>query len=429
MELFNFRKMTLGMKIIYGLVAVGIVAAIIAIIAFNRSSYLATTMRLLRTEGNVKIEAAGKSQVATKNKRFQSGEAIWTGADGLASVGLDDTKIVTLQSDSRAEFVKKNKQLELKLTKGAVFFEVTQKLNQDETFEIKTSTLTAGIRGTSGYIYFDAEGKDSLTVTDGKVIVTAVNPDTGERKYAEVSGGQRITVHLYSDRTSDSVEFEIEDLTESDLDDFLLKMLVENDSLLDKVCQETGWVKTRLQELAREILNKQIEGSEVTTTTTTEESTEESTEPADTTESETETTTEETTTSSETSGTTKAKATNTPKPKDTNNNNNNHKATNTPKPKKNTNTPKPTESKQTETEPTQGSSSNNSGSSSGGNDNPGGGGNDNPGGGGGSSSGGGSDNPGGGGSSSGGGGSSSGGGGSSGGDNGGGNSNPSNEGD
>ena len=250
-------KLTLGMKIIYGIVAVGIIGTIIAVIAFNRSSYLANTMRLVRTQGDVRIvSAGGGSKAAAKNKRFESGDVLVTGVkDSLASVSLDDSKIVTLQADSKAEFVKKNKQIELKLTKGALFFEVVKKLNADETYEIKTSTLTAGIRGTSGYIYYDEQGRDSLTVTDGTVIVTAVNPDTGERKYAEVKGGQRITVTLYSDRTTDSIEFEIEDLKEEDLNDFTLKMLVENDKLLDKVCNETGWDKQKLKDLMNAILH------------------------------------------------------------------------------------------------------------------------------------------------------------------------------
>ena len=335
-------KLTLGMKIIYGIVAVGIIGTIIAVIAFNRSSYLATTMRLIRTQGDVRIiSAEGGSKPATKNKRFESGDLLVTGVnDSLASVSLDDSKIVTLQTDSKAEFIKKSKQIELKLTKGALFFEVVQKLNADESFEIKTSTLTAGIRGTSGYIYYDEQGRDSITVTDGTVIITAVNPDTGEIKYAEVKGGQRLTVILYNDRTTDSIDFEIEDLKEEDLNDFILKMLVENVKLLDKVCNETGWDKQKLKDLMNAILNSQIQGTEVTPTPTEEE-----TEPADTSESETETEKETENTSESATPTpeeTKANATNTPKPKTNNtnnNNNNNHnnntkpKATSTPKPK------------------------------------------------------------------------------------------------
>jgi len=244
---FNFRKMTLGMKIIYSVVALGIVAAIVIAIVMSRNGYLANTMRLLRVEGTVNIESGnGGSKPVIDNIRFQSGDALNTGSDGLASVGLDNSKIVTLQNDSRAEFTKSGKHLELKLTKGALFFNVTEKLNDDETFEIKTSTMTAGIRGTSGYVYYDNEGRDSLIITDGVVIVTAINPDTGEKKYAEVRGGQSITVYLYSDRTQDSVEFSITDVSENDLPELPLQMLSENEELMNRVCAFTGWDKATL---------------------------------------------------------------------------------------------------------------------------------------------------------------------------------------
>lgn len=256
MGLFEkIRKMSLGLKIIYSVIAAAVIAAVVVCVVFARNNYLATTMRLLRVEGTVNIEdSKGGTKPVMENIRFQSGDALNTGSDGLASVGLDDTKIITLQSDSRAEFSKKSKQLELKLTRGALFFEVTEHLKEDESFEIKTSTMTAGIRGTSGMVYYDKDGRDSLIVTDGKVIVTATNPDTGETKYAEVSGGQSITVYLYSYRLTDTVDFEIKDLSPSELPELPLRMLSEDEALLDRVCEFTGWDKTELREIIDKII-------------------------------------------------------------------------------------------------------------------------------------------------------------------------------
>ena len=251
------KNLTFGMKLLYGLLAVSIVIAIVCAIIFGRSTYLAKTMKLVRAEGTVKIEQeGGKLKPIRKNARFESGEALITGAGSLASVNLDDTKIITLQENSRAEFTKMNKQLALKLTQGALFFEVTQKLNADEIFEIKTSTITAGIKGTSGYFYTDEEGRETLTVTDGKVIISAVNPETGERKYAEVSGGQRLVVNLYSEsnKEHDTIELKVTDLVEEDLEDFALKMLGENERLLDRVCVYTGWDRAKLRELINELI-------------------------------------------------------------------------------------------------------------------------------------------------------------------------------
>ncbi len=349
------KNLTFGMKLLYGILAVSVIVVIVCVIIFSRNTYLAKSMKLVRAEGTVKIEQeGGKLRQIKKNARFQSGEALVTYAGSLASVNLDDTKIITLQENSRAEFTKMNKQLALKLTQGALFFEVTQKLNADEIFEIKTSTITAGIKGTSGYFYTDEEGRETLTVTDGKVIISAVNPETGERKYAEVSGGQRLVVNLYSEsnKEHDTIELKVTDLVEEDLEDFALKMLGENERLLDRVCVYTGWDRAKLRELINAYIVSNLSISDTTP------SSEESSEP--------ETSSEETQTQGATDNTPtpaptdketeKKEATPTPTPKPKATTAPKAKATATPKPKpKATATPVP--------KPTTGTSESSSGSS------------------------------------------------------------------
>ena len=275
----KIKSLSPKMKLIMSVALVALIAAVVVCVVLSRSKYLATTMRLLRVEGTVNIEdGRGGSKPVTNNIRFQSGDALSTGADGLASVGLDDTKIITLQNDSRAEFQKQGKRLELKLTKGAVFFNVTEKLKADETFEIKTSTMTAGIRGTSGMIYFDTAdgGRESLVVTDGVVEVSATNPVTGETKTARVEGGNKIKVYLFSDRTEDSVEFELDPVTEENLEGFALKNIADNDELMDRVAAYTGWDKDKLKKAIKDLEDENTQDpSETPTPVPTEESTEE----------------------------------------------------------------------------------------------------------------------------------------------------------
>ncbi len=250
---FKAKKITVAV-----IEAVAVAAVGVTIFLINRNNILATTMRLLKVEGTVNIEdASGTVKPVIDNIRFQSGDTLSTGADGLASIGLDDTKIVTLQNDSRAQFIKNGKQIELKLKQGGVFFEVTQKLTDDETYEIETSNMTVGIRGTSGYVWYDETGLQSLVITDGKVLVSGYNPETGETKTVEVCGGQMVSCYLYSDKTEerDSIEFELKDVSEEELPEFPLQMLAENDKLLEKVCAETGWDKDKLLNLVNAILD------------------------------------------------------------------------------------------------------------------------------------------------------------------------------
>ncbi len=275
----HIKSLTPKVKVIIVCAAVLLIAAIVCIAMSARKGYLAKTMRLLHFEGSVNIEdGRGEAKPVTNNIRFQSGDALSTGSDGIASVGLDDTKIVTLQNDSRAEFQKSGKRLELKLTSGAVFFNVTEKLKADETFEIKTSTMTAGIRGTSGMIYFDTAdgGRESIVVTDGVVEISATNPVTGETKTARVEGGKKIKVYLYNDKSEDSVAFEEEAVTEENIDDFVLKNIAENDELLTRVAAYTGWDKDKLKKAIKDLEAENTQDpSETPTPVPAEETTEE----------------------------------------------------------------------------------------------------------------------------------------------------------
>ena len=263
----KFKNLSKEKKIAFSVfLGIVIIAFIAFIVMMGRSGYLATTMRLLRVEGTVTIEdSKGGVKPVIDNIRFQSGDALSTGADGLASVGLDDTKVITLQSDSRAEFSKKSKQIELKLTKGGLYFEVTEHLDEDETYEIKTSNMTVGIRGTSGYVYYDESGLESIVVTDGVVKITATNPQTGEVKTIEIHGGQQAKVFLYSNRAAgeDSVMFTVKDIKEEDLDEFPLSMIVENKDLMTRICEYNNWDEAKLLSLYNGIKNVIENGEQV----------------------------------------------------------------------------------------------------------------------------------------------------------------------
>ncbi len=248
---FSKQKITILVLSVAVVAAVAVVSGIL----LTRNDYLAKTMRLLRVEGTVTIEdQKGGTKPVADNVRFQSGDALSTGSDGVASVGLDDKKIVTLNNDSRAEFVKNGKHLELKLTKGALFFNVTEKLRSDEKFEIKTSTMTAGIKGTSGIVYYDESdnNRETIAITDGAVEISATNPETGETKTARVEGGQQLKVYLTSD-VGNSISFLLEDICEEDLSIFSLGIIAENDELISRICDYTGWDPDKLKKVLKDL--------------------------------------------------------------------------------------------------------------------------------------------------------------------------------
>ena len=229
-------------KIIICVVAVLVLLTALILFLYNRSKISATTMRILRLEGEVTLTDDGKDKSVKENLRLNSGNELSTAVKSLVSIGLDDVKIVTLDQLSRAQFNQDGRKLDLELTAGSLFFEVQKPLEDDETMDIKTSTMIVGIRGTSGWVSVDGE-HEQLIVTDGVVHVTGRNPVTGEVKEIDVHAGERITVYLYNDRKVDSIEFILEKITERELPEFVLERLRENRTLLDKVCRETGWDK------------------------------------------------------------------------------------------------------------------------------------------------------------------------------------------
>ena len=230
------------------------VTGVVMIASLNGKEYTAKTMRLLRAEGTVNLEdASGATLPAMDNVRFKSGDALSTGSDGTASVGLDESKVVTLREDSRAEFVKSRKSMELSLTQGELYFNVKEHLADDETFDIRTSTMSVGIRGTSGYVYYDEEGRQNVLITDGCVHVEATNPVTGEVGQIDVSGGHCATLYTYDDKETDSVEFEMTEVSIDDLPDFVLETIANDEELLGRVCDYNGWNADELVEAAASV--------------------------------------------------------------------------------------------------------------------------------------------------------------------------------
>ena len=222
------------------IVAVVVIALAVAGILLSRR--MAVSMRILRLEGDVRLQTEdGSSRTVTNNLRLQSGNALITAAESLASIGLDKTKIVTLQENSSAEVLRQGKWLQLHLMEGSLFFQVNKALADDETFDIRTATMIVGIRGTSGYVSVDDEGRESLVVTDGHVQVVGTNPVTGEKKRVNVGAGQKIKVYLYNDRPVDSIEFELGEATPEDLPRKVLEIISEDGELLDRICVGADW--------------------------------------------------------------------------------------------------------------------------------------------------------------------------------------------
>ena len=232
-------------------IAVVVIGIIIAAVMVFRSGVFDTSMKLRLVEGPVNIEdSKGNISPAGTNKQFESGDIISTSYDGYASVTLDDTKSVTLDGYTRTEFYKQGKTKGVRLFKGGLFFEVSQRLNDDELFQLQSNNVIITLnKGSSGYFEYDESGLQTLYVTNGIVKVDAYNSRTGQRKSVEVRGGQKASLYLYDKSTgsSDSIKLITSDIRPKDLPDFPLKVMSRNSQLLKTVCSYTGWDESEVQ--------------------------------------------------------------------------------------------------------------------------------------------------------------------------------------
>lgn len=148
-----------------------------------------TTLRLEETNGTVTVkDAAGKNKSAREGMRLYSGYTIATGASSSAYISLDDTKAVKLDSSGKVEIKKSGKKLEVSLTSGQIYFNVTEPLKVDESLNIRTSTMVTGIRGSFGWVNLTRMG-----LMHGHVTLTCTNPETGKTRVTEVYTGEKVS--------------------------------------------------------------------------------------------------------------------------------------------------------------------------------------------------------------------------------------------
>ena len=201
---------------VMGCIGIVLIVALI-LVFFETNSVSATTMRIIGYNGTVTLEEKGKPRTVREQMRLNSGNELATEEKSSVTIGLDDTKIVILEELSRASFSQKRRKLDLDLLKGQLRFSVDKPLEEDEDFNIRTSTMIVGIRGTQGRVFSD-NGVNSLIVEQGKVHVIGINPVTGEEKETDVHEGESLTVITHDDRTEDTVEFQITNISEEPIE-------------------------------------------------------------------------------------------------------------------------------------------------------------------------------------------------------------------
>ena len=190
----------------------------------------ASTMRLARAEGCIFLkDEAGTELSFRENMRLYSGNTVETETDSRAGISLDKTKIVTLDEESFVTLHQNGKKLRVKLEDGAMYFSVSKPLASDEQFDIETSTMVLGIRGTSGYVEALSPTASMVILTSGHAVITAVS---GEEQ--EINPGQCVLIRL----TSSGAEFVVSSVSPSGFPALLTAELAADPAMAQEVASQ-----------------------------------------------------------------------------------------------------------------------------------------------------------------------------------------------
>ena len=167
----------------------------------GKNGTTAATMHLRRTQGTVAVSNGdGKSLPVLDDLNLYSGYGVGTRSASYAWIDLDEVKLTKLDQNSEISIEKEGKALDIEIISGSLFFNVTEPLKDDETMNIRTSTMLVGIRGTCGWVS-DNGGLSRVYLLEGKVECSAegqtVQVNAGEM--AELTAGGKLVVEPFGD--------------------------------------------------------------------------------------------------------------------------------------------------------------------------------------------------------------------------------------
>ena len=202
----------------------------------------AATMRLEKTEGSVEVsDNSGKDISLMEHLRLYNGYRVGTLEESYAWINLDSTKLAKLDAVSEADIRKSGKKLEILLDSGNLFFNVSEPLEDDESLNIRTSTMVLGIRGTCGWVELLDERSVRVSVLEGTVEIRVTDPVTGEIRTDRISGGEMVVCKVYGqDREEGRCEILRGDCTKEDVRGFVLAELLPDASLRETIFRESG---------------------------------------------------------------------------------------------------------------------------------------------------------------------------------------------
>lgn len=195
----------------------------------------AATMQLAKTEGTVNISDEEGEDIPVKvNMMLYSGYCFETMKESYAWMNLDKVKLAKMDETSRAEIRKEGKELELLVHSGNLYFNITEPLGEDESMDIRNSSMTVGIRGTCGWVEVIDEKHMKVFILEGKV-ECGIEEASGNVTKEKVSSWEMAEMSLTDDGKA---EITVQSFARPDIPKFVWAELDEG--LKDKIPEETA---------------------------------------------------------------------------------------------------------------------------------------------------------------------------------------------
>lgn len=214
----------------------------------------AVTMRLQKMVGVVNLyDDKGAEQTIMEQMRLLSGQKITTAVESLIMVSLDETKVFTMEEKSKADIIKSSdgKNLEFNLNEGNLFFNVNEKLKDDQTMTVKAGNMICGIRGTSAYMGQNSSGDLVLMVTDGDIDISVLDQNQNVQKKESAGPGSKVVVSTVQDASGNqSINLEKNTFKEEDLPPSALGAISSDSDLGERVTSACNFSDKKINALA-----------------------------------------------------------------------------------------------------------------------------------------------------------------------------------
>ena len=124
-----------------------------------------------------------------------------------------------------------------------MFFNVTVPLEKEESMNIRTSTMVAGVRGTCGWFEVSDDWATRVYLLTGKLECLVVNPIDDNSENSAITPGNYSDFLVFpaaENQGQQTTRIESGSFTKEDIPGFVLVELVGDDALIQKIYEESG---------------------------------------------------------------------------------------------------------------------------------------------------------------------------------------------